>query len=168
MTSDSTEINDDTKLMMARAFDWAWERFIANEGAAAETDDNRKRLALHIVEAAKRGGQNETQLAEGGLIHLSVLAAARRLSAAPPAPPRDANEAGDDATGASSAAIRAFGPDSVPAMSEALELCLAELPLRIPSDVVPFLTKAILEEASRGEEDPGRLSQAALAALSSR
>lgn len=166
MASDSAQINDDTKLMMARAFDWAWERFLANEGADADTDDNRQRLALHIVEAAKRGDQNETQLAEGGLIHLSVLAAARRLSDAPPAPPPAATEAG--ATGASAAATRAFGPDSVPAMSEALDLCLAELPLRIPSDIVPFLTKAILEEASRGEEDPARLSQAALAALRSR
>ena len=168
MSSDSIEITDETKLMMARAFDSAWERFIAHEGAGADTGDNRKRLALHIVDAARRGDLDEKRLADGGLIHLSVLAAAARLGATPhhdtPAPPADEPAPAAPAP----ATVRALGPDNVPAVSEALELCLAELPLRIPSDVVPFLTKAILEETSRGEQDPARLSQAALAALKSR
>jgi hypothetical protein len=53
-------------------------------------------------------------------------------------------------------------------MSTALDLCLDELPLRIPSDIVAFLTKTILDEATRGERDPARLRQTALDALKSR
>jgi hypothetical protein len=53
-------------------------------------------------------------------------------------------------------------------MSTALERCLEELPLRLPSEVVAFLTRAILDEATRGERDPARLSEVALQALKSR
>ena len=79
MTSDTPDMDDDIKLMLARAFDSAWERFIEREGADADTDDNRKRLARRIVAEAKAGDIDEEQLSESGLIYLCVLAEAARL-----------------------------------------------------------------------------------------
>ena len=55
MTSDTPDMNDEQKLILARAFDVAWQRFIEREGADADTDDNRKRLARRIVALAKSG-----------------------------------------------------------------------------------------------------------------
>jgi len=163
MTSDTPDMNDEQKLILARAFDVAWQRFIEREGADADTDDNRKRLARRIVALAKSGDFDEERLGESGLIYLSVLAEAARLGAA-----RANEEPDESAVAAQPAGARAFGPDTVTAMSTALDLCLDELPLRIPSDIVAFLTKTILDEATRGERDPTRLRQTALDALKSR
>jgi hypothetical protein len=163
MTSDTPDMDDDTKLMLARAFDSAWERFIEREGADADTDDNRKRLARRIVAEAKAGDIDEEQLSESGLIYLCVLAEAARLGNE-----RQADLPDDNAGETPNSGTRAFGPDAIGAMSTALERCLEELPLRLPSEVVAFLTRAILDEATRGERDPARLSEIALQALKSR
>jgi hypothetical protein len=51
----STEIdphNDESKAALARAFDAAWQPFIALEGEAADTPENRRRLAARIVAPA--------------------------------------------------------------------------------------------------------------------
>ncbi len=164
MNPDTPQIDDDTRLMLARAFDFAWDRFIEREGAAADTHDNRKRLARRIVALARSGDFSEEQLGESSLIYLCVLAEAARLGAA-----RQRGRA-DDAAAATpqASAAPAFGPDTVAAMSTALDRCLDQLPLRLPSDIVAFLTKAILDEATRGEHDPARLSRAALDALKAR
>jgi hypothetical protein len=163
MTSDTPDMNDEQKLILARAFDAAWQRFIEREGADADTDDNRKRLARRIVALAKSGDFDEERLGESGLIYLSVLAEAARLGTA------RAHEDPDDVAVASQpAGARAFGPDTVTATATALDLCLVEPPLRIPSDIVAFLTKTILDGATRGERNPARLSQTALDALKSR
>jgi hypothetical protein len=162
MTSDTPDMNDEQTLILARAFDVAWQRFIERVGADADTDDNRKRLARRIVALAKSGDFDEERLGESGLIYLSVMAEAVRLGAT------RANEDPDDVAVAQPGGARAFGPDTVTAMSTALDLCLDELPLRIPSDIVAFLTKTILDEATRGERDPARLRQTALDALKSR
>jgi hypothetical protein len=155
---------DDSKAALARAFDSAWDRFTKLEGSNAASDDNRKRLAGRIVEMAKSGQFDEDMLSEAGLIHLCVLAEAARLgkrqTVEPDAP---ATPDAPDVPGA-----RAFAPETVAAMSTALNLCLDELPLRIPSDALKLLSTSILDEAARGERDPGRLHDHALEALKSR
>ena len=85
----SPEIDHETKLILARAFDDAWARFLEREGSAADTEDNRRRLAQRIVALAKDaerhaiGDLEESQLADTALIYLSVLAEAARLRAQP-------------------------------------------------------------------------------------
>lgn len=145
--------------VLALAFDAAWERFLTLEGTKAGTDVNRKRLANRIVALARTGETDEHALAEAGLINLCVLAETARMSALH-APHGEAAGASDGA--------HAYGPETVAAMSAALELCLEALPLRTPSDVRGFLSSHILDEASRGEHDPERLSSHALQALSKR
>lgn len=154
---------DERTAALARAFDSAWERFVEIEGSRAETDDNRKRLAARIVALSRAGETDEDTLAQSALIHLCVLEEAARLgsklkTAAPsPAPP----------TGPAQSP-QAFSPQVVVAMSQALELCVETLPLQTPSSALQFLSDRILEDASRGEHDPERLSQLALEALRSR
>ncbi|MDF3814019.1 MULTISPECIES: hypothetical protein [Rhodopseudomonas] len=164
--NDSTQTDeigtpDDTKLTLARAFDSAWERFLEREGTKSGTDLNRKRLAGRIVAAAKSGEADEAMLAEAGLIYLSVLAEATRIGNEPQSVEQHAFV--PEPQGA-----QAFGPDTIAAMSAALEQCMQELPLQTPSSVLSFLTNSILEEASRGERDPERLSANALEALRNR
>ena len=53
-------------------------------------------------------------------------------------------------------------------MTTALDLCLDELPFRIPSDALKLLSTSILEGASRGERDSDRLRLHALGALKAR
>jgi hypothetical protein len=160
---DSNLQDDETKAALARAFDTAWDRFIELEGTDAATDDNRKRLAARIVSLAKSGETEEDLLGEAGLIYLRVLTKAARLSdrmrsespLAPVDPP------GDRGT-------QAYAPETVAAMSKALELCLDELPLRIPSDALQSLSASILDDAARGERDPERLRLHALEMLKTR
>ncbi len=161
---DLADVNDDLKLTLARAFDFAWQRFIEREGAGADTDANRKRLASRLVALAKSGDFDEDQLGESALIYLCVMAEAVRLGAK-----RERERPNGAATEeTASPGSQAFAPDTVAAMSSALDLCLDDLPFRISSDVVAHLTKTILDEATRGERDPQRLSQAALNALKAR
>lgn len=156
---------DERTAALARAFDSAWERFIEIEGSRADTDDNRKRLAARIVALARAGETDEDTLAQSALIHLCVLEEAARLGsklkapAAAPVPPPPSD---------SQPAPHAFAPPVVAAMSEALERCVETLPLQTPSSVLQFLSDRILEDASRGEHDPQRLSELALEALRTR
>jgi hypothetical protein len=168
MSSTATEINEESKLMLARAFDAAWSRFLEREGAAADTDDNRKRLARRLVALAKAGELDEEQLGESGLIYLSVLAEAARLSAQPPQPQPEIAFDLVPNTPRTAVAGQMFGPDALAAMATALDLCLDELPLRIPSDVLSFLTDSIMAKAASGEHDATRLSRHALDALKAR
>ena len=165
MTETSTNPDgEEQKAALARAFDSAWERFTQLEGLHAANDANRKRLAGRIVSLAKSGQFDENMLSEAGLIHLCVLAEASRLGQQkridPDAPTAIAVP---ETPGA-----KAFAPETVAAMSTALNLCLDELPLRIPSDALKLLSTSILEEAARGERDPERLHDHALEALKTR
>lgn len=148
-------------LSLARAFDAAWEPFIAHEGGTADTDGNRRRLAARIVALARSGQTDEGELGEAGLVYLRVLTEASRLSErirempSPELVPDDADH-------------REFGNDAVEAMSSALDLCIEELPLSIPIDAVQVLSSNIVDEAARGERDPERLQFHAMATLMSR
>lgn len=170
MDSTDSKLDDETeKLRLARAFDAAWERFTVREGTHAATDDNRKRLAARLVALAKAGESDEDMLSEAGLIHLCVLAEASRLGQRQrKEPPALAAASIADMSDAHDVAGKVFAPDTVEAMSTALNLCLDELPLRIPSDALKLLSTSILDEASRGERDPERLQEHALDALKTR
>ncbi|MDB5617499.1 hypothetical protein [Tardiphaga sp.] len=161
-----SEINpnsDESKAALARAFDAAWQPFIAAEGEAADTAENRRRLASRIVTLAKSGQTDENALGEDGLIYLRVLRAAARLSEQPSRQPSsDLAPSWHDEGGHS------FTPETVKAMSAALQRCLDVLPLRIPSDALQLLSSSILDQASRGERDPERLQLHALEALKTR
>jgi hypothetical protein len=164
VTFSEIQLHDgETRAALARAFDIAWDRFIGLEGAEAATDDNRRRLATRIVGLAKSGESNEHLLSEAGLIYLRVLAEAARLgrrnrTAAVAEPAHHPDDHG----------AKAYTPETVAAMSAALELCLDELPLRIPSDALTSLSSSILDGASRGERDPERLRHHALEKLRTR
>ena len=155
--------SDDTKAALARAFDAVWERFLAIEGDEADTAENRARLAARIVALARSGDIEEHERVEAALIHIRVLAEATRLGQR-------------DKTGTALAAAvhpeaqggHAFTPETIAAMSTSLDRCLDELPFRIPSDALKLLSSSILEEASRGERDSGRLRLHALEALKAR
>jgi hypothetical protein len=161
--SDSNLQDDETKAALARAFDAAWDRFIELEGDDAATDDNRKRLATRIVGLAKSGETNEDLLGEAALIYLRVLAEAARLGVRMRG---EATLAPADPVGDRGA--QAYAPETVAAMSRALELCLDELPLRIPSDALQSLSATILDSAAHGERDPERLRLHALETLKAR
>lgn len=146
---------------LALAFDVAWERFLKLEGTKADTPLNRKRLANRIVALARAGETNEAALAEAGLINLCVHAETARICAQPDRP--DGEAFGKQPEGS-----QAYGPETVAAMSAALQLCLEALPLQAPSETTRFLSTRILDEAACGEHDPERLSRHALDALSHR
>lgn len=155
--------NEELKVTLAHAFDAAWQPFVTHEGESADTPENRRRLAARIVAVARSGQIDEKALSEAGLIYLRVLAEAARLSARirDVASPDLAPQADDQRN-------QSFGPETVAAMSTALDRCLDELPLRISSDAVQLLSSSILDEASRGERDPEKLQLRALALLKSR
>ncbi|WP_322515359.1 hypothetical protein SR870_20575 [Rhodopseudomonas palustris] len=157
---------DEKTAALARAFDSAWERFIGIEGSRADTEANRKQLAARIVALSRAGETNEATLAQSALIHLCVLAEASRLGNQSP------TASGSGGPGASGdpqqTHAQAFSPQTVAAMSAALEQCVETLPLQTPSSALQFLSANILEQASRGEQDPERLSRNALEALRNR
>ena len=164
-----SEINphsDESKAALARAFDAAWQPFIEREGEAADTVDNRRRLAARIVALAKSGQSDEDALGEAGLIYLRVMSEAARLGQrhredAPQSSPGLVPQ-WDDEGG------HAFGPETIAAMSAALNRCLDELPLHMPADALKLLSSSILDEASRGERDAERLHRHALEMLKAR
>jgi hypothetical protein len=141
----------EAKMAMARAFDIAWDRFIQFEGIAAATDDNRKRLAAQIVELAKSGESNEDVLGEAGLIYLRMRAQAARLGGRK----RGGDVAPALARHPADRGTRVHAPKTAAAMSAALELCLAALPLRIPMNAVTALS--IADGTSHGRCDSERL-----------
>ena len=161
--TDITAQSDETNAALARAFDVAWDRFLQIEGAEADTDQNRRRLAARIVALARSGEAEEHELGEAGLIHLRVLAEASRLGGLNRHEAAFAASDLPDGQGA-----QAFTPETIAAMSIALDLCLDELPFRIPSDALKLLSTSILDAASRGERDPDRLRLHALDALKAR
>jgi hypothetical protein len=153
--------NENVHFALARAFDAAWQPFIAHEGDTVDTEENRRRLAARIVALARSGQTDEDELGEAGLVYLRVLTEASRLSErirempSPELVPDDADH-------------QDFGNDAVVAMSSALDLCIEELPLAIPPDAVQVLSGSIVDEAARGERDPERLHFHAMATLMSR
>lgn len=161
-STDMPSDSDDTKAALARVFDSVWERFLAIEGDEADTAENRGRLAARIVALARIGGIEESELVEAALIHIRVLAEAARLGR------RDNPEMAFAAIPQEAQGGHAFTPETIAAMSTALDLCLDELPFRIPSDALKLLSSSILEAASRGERDSGRLRLHALDALKAR
>jgi hypothetical protein len=167
-STDSKRDDDSEKRMLARAFDAAWEQFTLREGTNAANDDNRKRLAARLVAMAKAGQSDEDMLSEAGLIHLCVLAEAARLGLRQRKAPAQLAAPIADVSDPQDAAGKVFAPDTVAAMSTALNLCLDELPLRIPSEALKLLSTSILDESSRGERDPERLQEHALDALKTR
>jgi hypothetical protein len=161
--SDVNFQDSDFKATLARAFDAAWEPFIAQEGQAADTIDNRRRLAARIVSLARAGHADEESLGEAASIYMRVFAETARLSArlrtmpSPGLAPQREEEN-----------VRAFGPEALDAMSTALDRCLDDLPLRVPSNALHLLSNSILDEAARGERDPAKLQLHALETLRSR
>ena len=155
--------SDETNAALARAFDIAWERYLRIEGDAADTADNRKVLAARIVALARSGQIDEHELVEAGLIHLRVLTEAARLGERNRRVTAFTAAAHADGQGG-----HAFTPETIAAMTTALDLCLDELPFRIPSDALKLLSTSILEGASRGERDSDRLRLLALGALKAR
>jgi hypothetical protein len=146
---------------LARAFDIAWDRFIELHGREADTADNRGRLAARIVVLCKLGEHDEERIAEHALLYLRAFEGAMTLSAARKTHARPIEIAVERAA-------NAFTPETIAAMSKALDLCLEELPLKLPDGVVNDLSAAILKSASAGETDPARLQAEAMQALRTR
>lgn len=179
MTQSEAALSDDEfKATLARAFDAAWEPFIAMEGEAADTPENRRRLALKIVQLAKVGEADEQTLSQIGLIHLRVLVAGAKLGARNRADAialhaenvelATARSPGLVPTQWEERGVHAFGPEAVEAMSVALDRCLEALPLHMPSEARDLLSTSIMDEAARGERDPERLQSHALDTLRAR
>jgi hypothetical protein len=62
-------------LLLARAFDWAWNRYYAtNRRGACSAEIVRPILAEKLVALAKEGVRDEEALARRGLAHLASLA----------------------------------------------------------------------------------------------
>lgn len=160
-------VTDQLTTILARAFDIAWDRIREVEGTSADTADNRKQLAARLVAMARAGETDEMVLAQAGVIYMCVLAEAVRLGARNRNEPPDGSDGGDAQLAAPQGA-HAFSPDTVAAMSAALDGCIDALPLHAPSTVLQFLTTSILKEASRGERDPDKLRRHALEALKNR
>ncbi len=157
MDASSTEL----EFALARAFDIAWDRFVELHGPRVDTPDNRGRLAARIVVLCRLGERDEGQIAKNALLYLRALEGAMSLSAGhkTPAPPIEILV---------QQAASAFNPETIAAMSEALNLCLEELPLKLPGGVMNDLSAAILKSASAGQTDPGRLHAEAMQALRTR
>jgi len=145
----------DFELMLARAFDLAWEDI---EGEAANTAEYRGALAARIIVVARIGECDEAIISAVALTYLRALHAARRLGKASSA----VAEISRTTPGAM------LDPDAVAAAAAAYESCLDELPEGIPAAARSMLLQAILANASTGERDNERLRRLALEALRSR
>lgn len=144
---------------LALAFGLAWAEFIQIAGAEEDNEDNRKKLAARIVALANSGESDLQKLSDAAVLYMRALIAAQKLSR--PA----TNVIGFPFKAKVSAS---FAPDTVKAMTAALELCLNELPLRVSSEVRDTLTTAILSAASEGETKALELKEAAMRALKTR
>jgi hypothetical protein len=70
----SDPIDDELKLLLARAFDRAWKRYYrASRIGAISPSVARPALAKHLIRLAKEGVVSVGALAEGGLLHLLSL-----------------------------------------------------------------------------------------------
>jgi hypothetical protein len=68
-------------LLLARAFDRAWDRYYRPGRVTIAPEIARPALAMHLVEMAKAGTVDEGALAAAGLLQL--------ISMTPEEPPRD-------------------------------------------------------------------------------
>ncbi len=143
---------------LAQIFDLTWSEFLRIEGTENATEDNRKLLAARIVTIERSGEYDGEAISDAALIYMRALKAARELSVSP----------SNVLAFPSRSASASFGPERVKAMAAALELCLNELPLRVPSDARDTLTSAILRAASEGETDALKMMDAGMRALSAR
>lgn len=67
------------KLLLARAFDLAWQQYYGPKHAGAlDVDIARPALAKHLVEMAQSGVNEEEALAACGVLHLIALTTERR------------------------------------------------------------------------------------------
>jgi hypothetical protein len=66
------EISDDLRLVMARAFDKAWDRF-ARPRMVIDAETMRSALAQHIVAMVRDGETDEGRLSASGFLQLSAL-----------------------------------------------------------------------------------------------
>jgi hypothetical protein len=66
--------DDELKLLLARAFDRAWNRYYRpSRVGAISASDARPALAKHLIALAREGVVSVSALAEGGLLHLISL-----------------------------------------------------------------------------------------------
>lgn len=145
------------ELMLARAFDLAWEAFLTVEGPLEDTAENRGSLAARIVVLGKLNEPDELEISAAALIFLRALVAARRLSRSQPVPRTDLGAAG-----------AMLGPEAIDVTAGAIEACLEDLPEGISPQARSILSQSVLESAGKGERDINRLRATALEALRSR
>jgi hypothetical protein len=148
----------DFELMLARAFDLAFEKFLQVEGESENTPENRGSLAARIVVLGKLGEPDEEEISAAAVIYLRALAAAKRLDR-----PRVSA-----ATVNFGSAGTTLNQEAIDAASGALEACLEELPEGIHASARSVLSHSIMENAGKGERNGDRLRELALDALKSR
>lgn len=68
---------DELKLILARAFDLAWERYYLRGTGTVSEEIARQSLAQYLVAKAKELAKDEEALAESGLQHLISLTPTR-------------------------------------------------------------------------------------------
>jgi hypothetical protein len=146
------------ELMLARAFDLAWDQFLIIEGQTENTAANRGSLAARIVVLGKLNAGDEVAIGDAALIFLRAVAAAKRLNV--PSTPSITPEIGSAGT--------SLNPEAIDAATGALKACLEELPEGISAQARSILSQTILENAGKGERDGERLRALALQALKSR
>jgi hypothetical protein len=62
--------DDELKVVLARAFDRAWERYYRPGRVRLSPDIARPALASHLVQRARHGVTDEDELAAAGVVHL--------------------------------------------------------------------------------------------------
>ena len=62
--------DSDITWLLAKAFDRAWDQYFVPGRITIAADVGRKQLAKRLVELAREGERNESDLAAGGLAHL--------------------------------------------------------------------------------------------------
>jgi hypothetical protein len=74
----SEPFDEEFKLLLARAFDLAWEQFYESDHSGPLPEDiARPALAKFLVEMAKSGVREEKALAASGILHLVALTTER-------------------------------------------------------------------------------------------
>lgn len=145
------------ELMLARAFDLAWEEFLSVEGAVEDTAENRGSLAARIVVLGKLNEPEEAAISTAALIFMRALVAARRLGRSRPRATTESGTAG-----------AMLDPEAIDITAGAIAACLEELPEGISPQARSVLSQSIIENAGKGERDINRLRISALEALRSR
>lgn len=148
----------DFELMLARAFDLAWEEFVRIEGEAEDTPENRGSLAGRIVVLARLGESDETKIGLASLVYLRASVAAKRVVA------DDRSSFGNEILSAAPTLDQA----GIDAAAAALDACLDDLPDRLSGAARSVLAQAILEHAGKGCRDAMELRRLALHALKAR